>query len=158
MFIVVLYIKKNTHSSGAETWGGNSNTQRCLNIPSQSWTPTIPFRCIKNVTLYKFVYFNDLPKIKNTKKHSKRTFPSIGSVSSRSITSILIPKIFKSSNSHFLILLFKNLLGILLIARRGLSTRMVLIAVKLRFSICRQYSNAPDITIKKSNLFQESAI
>lgn len=42
-------------------------------------------------------------------------------------------------------------------ARRGRSTRIVRIAVKLRFSMCKQYSRAPDNTIKKSKRFHESA-
>lgn len=32
-----------------------------------------------------------MPKIKNTKKHSNRTLPSIGNVSKSNITKILIP-------------------------------------------------------------------
>lgn len=51
----------------------------------------------------------------------------------------------------------KSLLGILLIARRGLNTLIVLIAVKFKFSTCKKYSKAPDITMKKSKRFQESA-
>lgn len=50
-----------------------------------------------------------------------------------------------------------NSLGIRLMALSGLSTRIVLIAVKLRFSTCRQYSRAPASTMKKSSRFQESA-
>ncbi|KAK1135530.1 hypothetical protein K0M31_000116 [Melipona bicolor] len=41
-------------------------------MPSHSWTPTIP-------------------NIKKTKKHSSSTLPSMGRVSSKSITSIRIP-------------------------------------------------------------------
>ena len=40
--------------------------------PAQSWTPT-------------------MPKMKNTKKQSRRTLPSIGRVSNSSITKILMP-------------------------------------------------------------------
>lgn len=50
-----------------------------------------------------------------------------------------------------------HLLGILLIALNGLNTLIVLIAVKFRLSTCRQYSIAPDKTIKKSKRFHESA-
>lgn len=57
---------------GAATCIGNWSTQRCRNIPSHSWTPTIP-------------------NIKNTKKHSNSTLPSMGNVSSKSITRIRIP-------------------------------------------------------------------
>jgi len=46
------------------------------NLPSHSCTPMIP-------------------KMKNTKKHSRRTLPSIGNVSSSNITKILIPKLEK---------------------------------------------------------------
>lgn len=57
---------------GAATWSGNWSTHRCRNIPSHSWTPTIP-------------------NMKNTKKHSSNTLPNMGRVSSSSITSIRIP-------------------------------------------------------------------
>lgn len=49
------------------------------------------------------------------------------------------------------------LLGILLMARNGLSTLIVLIADRFIFSTLRQYSNAPARTMKRSSLFQESA-
>lgn len=42
-------------------------------------------------------------------------------------------------------------------ARNGLSTRIVRMAVKFKFSIFKQYSNAPDNTMKKSKRFHESA-
>lgn len=51
---------------------GNWSAHRCRSIPSHSWTPT-------------------MPNMKNTKKHSSKTLPSIGNVSSNSITSIRIP-------------------------------------------------------------------
>lgn len=51
---------------------------------------------------------------------------------------------------------FFNSLGILLIALKGLSTLIVLIAVKF-VSTCEKYSKAPDITMKKSKRFHESA-
>lgn len=50
-----------------------------------------------------------------------------------------------------------DLLGILLIALKGLKTLIVLIAVKFKFSTCKKYSKAPDITMKKSKRFHESA-
>lgn len=43
-----------------------------LSSPAQSWTPT-------------------MPKMKKTKKHSRRTLPNIGRVSSSRVTRILIP-------------------------------------------------------------------
>ena len=64
--------------------------------------------------------------------------PSIGSVSNKSITRILI-------------------LGIRLIALNGRNTLIVRIAVKFKFSTCKQYSKAPDMTMKKSKRFHESA-
>lgn len=42
-------------------------------------------------------------------------------------------------------------------ALNGLNTRIVRIAVKFKFSICKQYSNAPATTMKKSKRFHESA-
>lgn len=54
------------------TFSGMSMKQRCLSMPAHSCMPT-------------------MPKMKKTKKHSRRTFPSMGRVSSRSITRILIP-------------------------------------------------------------------
>lgn len=43
-----------------------------LSSPAQSWTPT-------------------MPKMKKTKKHSRRTLPNIGRVSSSRVTRILMP-------------------------------------------------------------------
>lgn len=63
--------KNGTHL-GAATCIGNCRTQRCRNMPSHNWTPT-------------------MPNMKKTKKHSSKTLPSIGNVSSKSITSIRIP-------------------------------------------------------------------
>lgn len=57
---------------GAATFIGNWSTQRCRRIPSHSCTPT-------------------MPNMKNTKKHSSSTLPSMGNVSSSSITRIRIP-------------------------------------------------------------------
>lgn len=57
---------------GAATFIGSSSTQRCRRIPSHNWTPI-------------------MPNMKNTKKHSSSTLPSIGNVSSNSITRIRIP-------------------------------------------------------------------
>lgn len=65
------YWKHETYS-GAATCIGNWSAQRCRSIPSHNWTPT-------------------MPKMKNTKKHRSKTLPSIGNVSSNSITSIRIP-------------------------------------------------------------------
>lgn len=42
-------------------------------------------------------------------------------------------------------------------ARNGRKTRIVRIAVKFKFSTFKQYSKAPDSTMKKSNRFHESA-
>lgn len=68
--------KKKTRGRGTYccgvTFTGMSMKQRCLSMPAHNCMPTIP-------------------KMKKTKKHSRRTFPSMGSVSSRSITRILIP-------------------------------------------------------------------
>lgn len=49
------------------------------------------------------------------------------------------------------------LLGIRFMARNGRKTRIVRMAVKFKFSIFRQYSSAPDSTMKKSKRFHESA-
>lgn len=49
------------------------------------------------------------------------------------------------------------LLGIRFMARSGRRTRIVRMAVKFKFSMFKQYSSAPDNTIKKSKRFQESA-
>lgn len=49
-----------------------------------------------------------------------------------------------------------NLLGILLIARRGRNTRIVLTAERFKLSL-RPYSAAPAKTITKSRRFHESA-
>lgn len=67
-------------------------------------------------------------------------------------------KLFNTRRTHceYLQINF-NLLGMRLMALSGLSTRIVLIAVRFRFSTCRQYSSAPASTIKKSRRFQESA-
>ena len=71
------------------------------------------------------------PKMKNTNVQSMRTFPNIGSVSKSNMTRIRID-------------------GTRLMARKGLSTRIVRIAVKFILSRWRQYSNAPAITMKQS--------
>lgn len=42
-------------------------------------------------------------------------------------------------------------------ARNGRKTRIVRIAVKFKFSMFKQYSRAPDSTMKKSKRFHESA-
>lgn len=42
-------------------------------------------------------------------------------------------------------------------ARNGRRTRIVRMAVKFKFSMFKQYSSAPDITMKKSKRFHESA-
>lgn len=55
------------------TFGGGCKTHLCRKMPSHNCTPTIP-------------------KIKNTKKHSNKTLPNIGNVSSRSITNIRMPR------------------------------------------------------------------
>lgn len=84
---------------GAATWSGNCNTQRCRKIPSHSCTPMIP-------------------KIKNTKKHSNNTLPSIGSVSSSSITKIRMPvescgtKIIQYEPSNQRVGRFNGLMGV----------------------------------------------
>ena len=91
--------------------------------PAQSWTPT-------------------MPKMKNTKKQSRRTLPSIGRVSNSSITKILMPFQKKCHVNVLLNIYIINTLGIRLIARRGLSTRTVLMAERLSFSTSRQYSSA----------------
>lgn len=49
-----------------------SRKQRFRRRPAQSWTPT-------------------MPKMKKTKKQSRRTFPSMGSVSSSRVTRIRMP-------------------------------------------------------------------
>lgn len=101
-----------------------------------------------------------MPKMKKTKKHKRRTFPSIGNVSNSNITRIRMPKEEKKDNKLFIDKRSprKNgLLGILLIALKGLNTLIVLIAVKFKFSTCKKYSKAPDITMKKSKRFHESA-
>lgn len=49
------------------------------------------------------------------------------------------------------------LLGIRFMARNGRKTRIVRIAVKFKFSMFKQYSSAPDSTMKKSKRFHESA-
>lgn len=73
LFLSVEEIKwKSVTYLGAATCIGNWSTQRCRNIPSHNWTPTIP-------------------NMKNTKKHSNSTLPSMGNVSSKSITRIRIP-------------------------------------------------------------------
>lgn len=51
---------------------GNEIAQRWRSIPSQSWTPM-------------------MPNMKKTKKQSNKTLPSIGNVSSKSITNIRMP-------------------------------------------------------------------
>lgn len=134
--------------------------QRCRRIPSHNCTPIIP-------------------KIKKTKKQSKRTLPSIGKVSNSSITRIRIPaniktrplvlislKIRCKKRKDFMLLGSKEcwgnyklfvLLGILLMALSGLRTRIVRIAVRFRFSTCIMYSRRPASTMKKSKRFQESA-
>ena len=80
--------------------------------------------------------------MKNTKKQSRRTLPSIGRVSNSSITKILMPFQKKCHVNVLLNIYIINTLGIRLIARRGLSTRTVLMAERLSFSTSRQYSRA----------------
>lgn len=76
VFDVEKYMKLRADSGvtylGLSTFGGRTSSHRCLKIPSQSWTPTIP-------------------NMKKTKKHNSRTFPNIGKVSRRSITRIRMP-------------------------------------------------------------------
>lgn len=71
-WINVNFIENDETYSGAATCIGNVSAQRCRNIPSHNWTPM-------------------MPKMKKTKKHKSNTLPSIGNVSSNSITSIRIP-------------------------------------------------------------------
>ena len=52
---------------------GTSRKHLCRRSPAHSWTPIIP-------------------KIKKTKKQSRRTFPNIGRVSSSNMTKIRIPE------------------------------------------------------------------
>ena len=54
--------------------------QRFLSKPAHSWTPT-------------------MPKMKKTKKQRRRTFPSMGSVSKRSVTRMRIPEAKRKSPS-----------------------------------------------------------
>jgi len=54
---------------------GRSRKQRLRRSPDHSWTPMIP-------------------NMKKTKKHSIRTLPSIGSVSSNNVTNNKLPKNF----------------------------------------------------------------
>lgn len=54
-------------------------------------------------------------------------------------------------------IVFEYLLGILLIALKGLKTRIVLIAEKFMFTSFKKYSNAPANTMKRSKRFHESA-
>lgn len=89
--------KRSSTYSGADTLSGSFITQRWRRMPSQSWTPTIP-------------------KMKNTKKHNSNTLPSMGRVSSNSMTRIRIPKgkhekewaIFANSKTKFLVIIFIN--------------------------------------------------
>ena len=91
----------------------------CLKRPAQSCTPTIP-------------------KMKKTKKQRSRTFPSMGSVSKRSITRILVSYLIIRPHLQLCYLM----LGILFIAFSGLRTRTVLIAERFSFSTSIIYSNA----------------
>ena len=65
---------KLTYSKGLVVFSGRFMKHLCLNIPAQSCTPTIP-------------------KIKNTKKHKRRTLLNMGKVSNSNITRIRIPEI-----------------------------------------------------------------
>lgn len=56
--------------------------QRFLSKPAHSWTPT-------------------MPKMKKTKKQRSRTFPSMGSVSKRSVTRMRIPGAERKSPAEF---------------------------------------------------------
>lgn len=58
-----------------------SRKQRFRSRPAQSWTPT-------------------MPKMKKTKKQSRRTFPSMGSVSSSRVTRIRMPEGSRSGAQH----------------------------------------------------------
>ena len=57
---------------GEERLDGSRRKQRWRKRPAHNWTPMIP-------------------KMKNTKKQSKRTLPNMGKVSNKSITNIRIP-------------------------------------------------------------------
>ena len=103
-------------------WQVSLMQQRCLSSPAHSCTPIIP-------------------KMKKTKKQRRRTFPSMGSVSSSSITRILMPGNVRDLCQYQIFLCY-TLLGILFIALSGLNTRTVLIAERLSFSTSRQYSRA----------------
>lgn len=65
------------HHTHREKFSGRK--QRLRRSPAHSWTPTIP-------------------KMKKTKKQSSSTLPSMGRVSSRSVTRILIPATQWKSN------------------------------------------------------------
>lgn len=58
-----------------------SRKQRFRRRPAQSWTPT-------------------MPKMKKTKKQSRRTFPSMGSVSSSRVTRIRMPEGCRAGAQH----------------------------------------------------------
>lgn len=93
------------------------------NIPAHNCTPIIP-------------------KMKNTKKHKSKTFPSIGSVSNNNITKIRIPVEYSLSKLKTIQVKKMQLvlLGIRLIARSGLKTLTVLMADKLIFPTMFTYS------------------
>ena len=109
-------------------------------MPAHSWTPT-------------------MPKMKKTKKQSNRTLPSIGSVSSNSITNILMPVSEEEERKNGVDVIRvpdtdrtreqkqnKNYycysLGIRLMALNGRNTRMVRMADRFMFSMSKQYSMA----------------
>ena len=137
-----------------QSWRYLSETKHlCLRRPAHSWTPTIP-------------------KMKKTKKQSNKTLPSMGRVSNSSITRILEVKcLYWFWREQVVVYL---MLGILLIAFRGLNTLTVLIADKWGFSTSIRYSRAllsycslewiqeqmnlfyPETTMKQSSLFQVS--
>ena len=76
----------------------------------------------------------------------------MGSVSSSSMTRIL-----NMQRSELLTSVCPHLmLGILLMALRGLRTLTVLMAERLIFSTSMRYSKAPERTMKQSSLFQVS--
>jgi hypothetical protein len=70
---------------------------------------------------------------------------------------LIVGTTYSISTLKFLYLPEIYLLGMRLIALNGRNTRIVLIAVKFKFSTCKQYSRAPDSTMKKSSRFHESA-
>lgn len=101
----------------------SNNKIEYLKRPAHNCTPTIP-------------------KMKKTKKHNKRTLPSIGNVSSSRFTKISNIALLSDKYQHMIILPKILIDGILLTALSGRSTRMVRIAVRFRF---------PTVSFKKSS-------